>query len=189
MTESNSYPQLVDGELTLRPFRLRDKKAWKRIRAENREWLRPWEATVPDISLRVTGMVTFSKLIRLQKKEAYSQKAFAFGMFVGPNFVGQITLGGVIFGALRGAHIGYWIDRNYANRGLTTKAVNMVTDFAFKELELHRIEINIRPENPASIRVAEKCGYLYEGKRLNYLHIDGQWRDHLCYVKENARIK
>jgi ribosomal-protein-alanine N-acetyltransferase len=61
------------------------------------------------------------------------------------NLVGQITLGGVIYGALRGGHIGYWIDKNYAGRGFTTEAVNMVTSFAFDALGLHRIEINIRP--------------------------------------------
>ena len=101
----------------------------------------------------------------------------------------QINLGGVIYGALRGAHIGYWIDREYANRGYMTEAVNMVTDFAFNELELHRIEINIRPENSPSIRVAEKCGYLYEGLRPRYLHIAGGWRAHHCFVRENIAIK
>jgi ribosomal-protein-alanine N-acetyltransferase len=70
-----------------------------------------------------------------------------------------------------------------------SRAVNMVTDFAFNELELHRIEINIRPENSPSIRVAEKCGYLYEGLRPRYLHIDGAWRDHHCFVRENIAIK
>ena len=70
-----------------------------------------------------------------------------------------------------------------------TEAVNMVTDFAFNELALHRLEINIRPENEASIRVAEKCGYLYEGLRPRYLHIDGAWRDHHCFVRENIAIK
>ena len=103
--------------------------------------------------------------------------------------MGQINLSGIIYGALRGGHIGYWIDQSYANRGYMTEAVKMVTDFAFSELELHRIEINIRPENEPSIKVAEKCGYVFEGLRRNYLHIDGSWRDHHCYVRENLAIK
>ena len=104
------------------------------------------------------------------------------------NFIGQITLGGIIFGALRGAHIGYWIDQRFANRGLTSRAVNMLTDFAFNNLKLHRIEINIRPENEASKKVAEKCGYEFESLRPKFLHIDGAWRDHLSYVKVNQNI-
>jgi ribosomal-protein-alanine N-acetyltransferase len=53
---------------------------------------------------------------------------------------------------------------------------------------LHRLEINIRPENEPSLRVAQKAGYLFEGLRPRYLHIDGNWRDHHCYVKENSRV-
>ena len=106
----------------------------------------------------------------------------------GKNLIGQITMGGVIFGALRGAHIGYWIDRSYAGRGYTTQAVELMTTFAFLELGLHRIEINIRPENAASIRVAQKAGYFFEGERPRYLHIDGAWRNHHCYVKENPSV-
>ena len=63
-----------------------------------------------------------------------------------------------------------------------------MTDFGLNQLALHRIEINLRPENEASRRVAEKCGYLFEGLRPRYLHIDGDWRDHLTYVKENPKI-
>ncbi|MFE1500147.1 GNAT family N-acetyltransferase, partial [Streptomyces albidoflavus] len=38
---------LVDGEVVLRPIRMRDHAAWREVNRRNREWLRPWEATVP----------------------------------------------------------------------------------------------------------------------------------------------
>ena len=63
-----------------------------------------------------------------------------------------------------------------------------LTEYAFSELQLHRIEINLRPENEASRKVAEKAGYIYEGLRPKYLHINGDWRDHSTYVKENPTI-
>jgi ribosomal-protein-alanine N-acetyltransferase len=94
-----------------------------------------------------------------------------------------------MYGAMRGGHIGYWIDRNFANRGYTTQAVELLTQYGFNELRLHRLEINLRPENAASRRVAEKAGYIFEGERPRYLHIDGQWRDHITFVKENSAIK
>jgi ribosomal-protein-alanine N-acetyltransferase len=103
--------------------------------------------------------------------------------------IGQITLGGIIFGAMRGAHIGYWIDQRFANRGYTTRAVKLLTKFGFEQLRLHRIEINLRPENEASKQVAIKAGFLLEGARNNYLHIAGDWRDHVTFVKENPVIK
>jgi ribosomal-protein-alanine N-acetyltransferase len=103
--------------------------------------------------------------------------------------IGQITLGGIIFGAMRGAHIGYWIDQRFSGRGYTTRAVKLLTNFGFETLKLHRIEINLRPENEASKKVAIKAGYLLEGARNNYLHIAGEWRDHITFVKENPAIK
>jgi ribosomal-protein-alanine N-acetyltransferase len=65
--------------------------------------------------------------------------------------------------------------------------VKALTEFAFHELQLHRIEINLRPENAASRKVAEKSGYHYEGLRSRYLHIAGDWRDHLSFVAENPK--
>ena len=47
---------------------------------------------------------------------------------------------------------------------------------------LHRVEINIRPENVASRRVVEKLAFRPEGLRPAYLHIDGDWRDHLSFA-------
>ena len=60
----------------------------------------------------------------------------------------------------------------------------MALDFGLTEAGLHRIEINIRPENAASIRVVEKLHLPMEGLRHRYLHIAGDWRDHNCYVAD-----
>jgi ribosomal-protein-alanine N-acetyltransferase len=49
-------------------------------------------------------------------------------------------------------------------------------------LRLHRVEIAIRPENSASLRVVEKLKMQYEGLRRSYIHINGAWRDHHVFV-------
>jgi len=180
--------ELSNGEITLRPFLFGDRNQWRRVRALNRDWLSNWEATTPKSS-ELSIAPSFRRMVSSARKEAKAGRSYSFGIFKGPNLMGQINLSGIIYGALRGGHIGYWIDQSYANRGYMTEAVKMVTDFAFSELELHRIEINIRPENEPSIKVAEKCGYVFEGLRRNYLHIDGSWRDHHCYVRESLAIK
>ena len=53
---------------------------------------------------------------------------------------------------------------------------------------MHRLEINIRPENQASKRVAEKLGYRYEGLRPQYLHINGLWRDHDSFALVSTEV-
>lgn len=187
----NPWPiTLHTGDLTLRPLRLRDKGQWDSVRAQNLEWLTPWQATIPQVS-GASGEIqapSYIQMVRTINREARAGRSYSFGIFLGATLVGQISMGGVIYGALRAAHIGYWIDRRYHSRGYTTAAVSALTEYGFNALGLHRIEINVRPENAASIRVAEKCGYFREGERARFLHIDGAWRDHVVFVRENSRI-
>jgi ribosomal-protein-alanine N-acetyltransferase len=183
-----SWPiSLVEGELTLRPLRLRDRKAWLELRARNRSWLTPWEATTP-IAEEAKSLPTYYEMVAFHRREGKAGRSFSFALWFAGKLIGQITLGGVSYGAYRGAHIGYWIDESHASKGLTTRAVREVARFGFEELRLHRIEIALRPENAASKRVAEKAGFTFEGLRARYLHIDGGWRDHIVFVKENTRI-
>ena len=188
---STGWPVLLKNEeIFLRPLRFRDRTRWNQVRAENREWLSPWEATIPAISEdSYKELPSYYEMVRILNHEAGNGRSFSFAIWHGNNLIGQISLGGVIYGAMRGGHIGYWIDREYAGRGYTTEAVNLMTEYGFSVLALHRIEINLRPENAASRRVAEKAGYVFEGERSRYLHIDGDWRDHLSFVKENPLIK
>ena len=178
-------------ELLLRPLRFRDKKSWDLVREINREWLMPWEATRPKIDSSIP-LPNFYQMVLQHRREGKEARTISLGIWLRTGkqerFIGQITLGGIVFGAMRGGYIGYWIDQRFANRGYVTRSVQLISDFAFEKLLLHRIEINLRPENSASKRVAEKAGFKLEGMRPSYLHIDGAWRDHLCYVKENSKI-
>ena len=183
--------KIREGELLLRPLRMRDKKVWDEVRRVNREWLGPWEATRPKLDSALP-LPSFYQMVAQHRREGKALQTISLGIWLTNKgkevFIGQITLGGIVFGAMRGGYIGYWIDQRFANRGYVTRSVQLISDFAFEKLLLHRIEINLRPENSASKRVAEKAGFKLEGMRPSYLHIDGAWRDHLCYVKENSKI-
>lgn len=184
--------KLIDNEITLKPIRFRDKAEWEAVRAVNRDWLTPWEATRPKIESN-SRLPSYYGMVMTLNKEIRALRSISLGIWLRENdsqkLIGQITLGGIIFGAMRGAHIGYWIDQRFASRGYTTRAVKLLTKFAFQTLKLHRIEINLRPENEASKKVAIKAGYVLEGARNNYLHIAGDWRNHITFVKENPEIK
>jgi ribosomal-protein-alanine N-acetyltransferase len=121
-------------------------------------------------------------MVRRLNRETKEHRMLPLAITYDDRFVGQLTVGGITWGSQRGAHMGYWVDRRFAGRGIMPAAVAMATDHAFNELGLHRIEINIRPENLPSRRVVEKLGFREEGMRVRYLHIAGDWRDHLCYA-------
>jgi ribosomal-protein-alanine N-acetyltransferase len=170
---------LERGGVRLRPLSMRDRHAWQAVRARNADWLRPWDATLPPGAS--DAATTFRGMVRTLRSGARAGTTLPFALDLDGKFRGQVTVGAVHFGSLRGAHIGYWIDRDVAGRGVMPMAVALATDHCLAS-GLHRIEINIRPENGPSIRVVEKLGFRYEGLRERYLHIDGDWRDHVSYA-------
>ena len=170
---------LRDGQVGLRPLRQRDNARWREVRLRNAEWLRPWEATSPEPERDAAP--TFAAMVRRLRGEAREGRTLPFVVTWDGDLVGQLTVGGVAWGSLRSAHIGYWVDQRMAGRGIMPTAVALATDHCFAS-GLHRIEINIRPENIASRRVVEKLGFRPEGLRPAYLHIDGDWRDHLSFA-------
>jgi ribosomal-protein-alanine N-acetyltransferase len=103
-------------------------------------------------------------MVRAHNREGRDGRAISLIIWFRGELVGQISMGGIIYGAMRGAHIGYWVDEKFANLGVVTAAVEALSEYAFTELNLHRLEINLRPENGASRRVAEKAGYQLEGR-------------------------
>ena len=70
-----------------------------------------------------------------------------------------------------------------------TGAIALVTDYAFSQLQLHRIEANVMPWNSASLRVLEKNGYEREGVSPEYLFINGRWEDHVHMVRRNRDLR
>lgn len=179
-------PTLRVGNVSLRSIRLRDANAWREVRLRNRDWLVNWDATSPLGSADVPP--TFAAMARLLRSEARAGRTLPWVIMCGDRLVGQLTIGGIAFGSLRNAHAGYWIDQDFAGRGIVPLAVAMGFDYCFETLGLHRMEINIRPENEASRRVVEKLGMRYEGVRERFLHIDGHWRDHLAYAITSEEV-
>jgi ribosomal-protein-alanine N-acetyltransferase len=172
--------RLREGSIELRPLRLRDAAAWREVRTRNARWLRPWEATLPLAEHDAPS--TYGAMVRRLRSEAREGRSLPFALTVDGAFAGQVTVGGISRGSLLSAYVGYWVDERLAGRGVMPTAVALVTDHCFREVGLHRVEINIRPENSASLRVVEKLGFRPEGLRERYLHIDGDWRDHLTFA-------
>ena len=121
-------------------------------------------------------------MVRYLRSEARHGRMLPFVVTYDGDLVGQLTVGGVTYGSLCSAHIGYWVDQRVAGRGVMPTAVALAVDHCFTTLRLHRVEINVRPENTASLRVVEKLGFRDEGLRRGYLHIAGAWRDHRLFA-------
>jgi ribosomal-protein-alanine N-acetyltransferase len=124
----------------------------------------------------------YPTMLRTLRKGVRQGASLPFVVTYRGRFAGQLTLGNVVRGAFCSAYAGYWIDGRLAGRGIAPRALAMACDHAFAAVGLHRVEVNIRPENAASQRVVEKLGFRQEGFHPRYLHIDGEWRDHVGYA-------
>lgn len=166
-------------DLVLRPLTVPDAAAFQALRRANAEWLEPWDATSPDPD---APSRTFEDLVAQYDEDASAGRALPLVVETGGQVVGQVNVGTVVLGSFRSCHVGYWVGRSMAGRMIVPTAVALVGDHLFGRVGLHRMEINIRPENTASLAVVEKLGFREEGVRPHYLHIDGDWRTHLSFA-------
>ena len=129
---------------------------WQAIEASLRE-LTEFMAWAPSASAANT--VTFTERMEQKSRELTD---WSFTIFSGDEVAGNISLMG--YEALADlAEIGYWLRSDLCGQGLMTEAGNAVVRFGFDDVGCHRLELRAAESNPASIRVAEKLGFVREG--------------------------
>ncbi|MBN1172342.1 MAG: GNAT family N-acetyltransferase [Micromonosporaceae bacterium] len=185
---------LSDGPVVLRPYRRRDARDWAAIRRANEAWLARWEPTPFGAWYAINSPASFRAVLSELRRSAREGTTMPFAVCLreretgrgtereAERLVGQLTIGNIVRRAFCSGYAGYWIDSRVAGRGIMPTALALAVDHAFTAGGIHRIEVNIRPENTASRRVVEKLGFRQEAYHHRYLHIDGDWRDHIGYA-------
>ena len=173
---------LTEGPVMLRPYRRSDSAAWSDSRIANERWLAPWEPVAPGPWREMNSTWAFRAVYRDLNRAARAAAAMPFAVCYDDRLVGQVTLGNIVRRAFCSTYAGYWIDQRLAGHGIIPTALALAVDHAFGPGMLHRVEVNIRPENTPSRRVVEKLGFREEAYHHRYLHIDGAWRDHIGYA-------
>ena len=175
---------LNHGDVSIRVVKVKDAKKLERLILGNREWLRPWEATNPsgpntfEIKSQVRGLIR-------QMKE---HQGLPFVIEYQGEIVGQLNVSNILFGSVSSAILGYWIAPEFAGKQITPTAVALAIDYLLTVVGLHRVEIDIRPENKASLRIVEKLGLRFEGTKERFIHINGQWCDHYVFAVTSEEV-
>lgn len=94
------------------------------------------------------------------------------------NIVGVFNVSEIVQGAFQNAFLGFYGIKAYTGKGYMSVGLKLVQKKIFEELELHRLEANIQPENTRSIQLVKSNGFRYEGFSPRYLKINGEWRGH-----------
>jgi ribosomal-protein-alanine N-acetyltransferase len=155
----------------IRPLTVDDADELAALLVQNRGFLAPFEPDRDERFYTVEG-----QLERLGQEDKH-----VFAILDGEQIAGTVTLSNVVRGPLQSANLGYWVAVKANGRGLATKAVGRVIPVAFGELGLHRLEAGTLVDNRASRRVLEKNGFEEIGIARGYLHIGGEWRDHMLF--------
>jgi RimJ/RimL family protein N-acetyltransferase len=94
--------------------------------------------------------------------------------------IGSVTLFHLDF-THRRAEIGYALGRDYWQQGYMQETLKAVLNYAFAELNLHRIEADVDPRNAASVRTLERLGFQREGYLRERWHVNGEIQDAFFY--------
>jgi RimJ/RimL family protein N-acetyltransferase len=123
-----------------------------------------------------------------------SQKAITFGIEYKNTLESKLLLVGTIGikdidYVNKKANIGYWIGKQYQDKGIATECVKLVVNYAFDALKLKEISAYVFPDNNPSIRVLEKHGFVKTGKVNEYHPLSNTYRNSLIYIIKNMNNK
>jgi [ribosomal protein S5]-alanine N-acetyltransferase len=146
----------------------------------NREYLKQFEPTRDESFYTIDSQ-------RCTLTESYKQfikgTEVNFGIYNNDKLIGKIRISNIVMGVFKNAFIGYSLDEKQQGKGYMSEAIKLVVEYAFEELELHRIEATTLLDNEKSQRVLRNSGFNELGISEKYLYINGIWRDHIIFYK------
>ena len=190
LTFPGGQQPVIQGEgVYLRYPRMSDYPLWSELRGESRAFLSPWE---PMWARDELTKGAFRRRLKRYQKESRLDSAYAFFVFRSEDdaLLGGCTLSNVRRGVTQCCALGYWVGERFARQGYMFAAVRALIPFIFATLGMHRIEAACLPSNSPSIALLAKAGFRQEGLARRYLHINGEWQDHLLFalLEDEARL-
>ncbi|WP_018681159.1 GNAT family N-acetyltransferase [Actinokineospora enzanensis] len=166
--------ELVGSTVVLREFRMSDVDATMAIVGDE----------------RVTTTLSFDSLTREQQSERIAATIQRAGETPRTEYYLAATLksdGRLIgFGRLgltgvRAAKLGGALAADHWGAGYALDGARTLLDFAFGDLDLHRVTAAIGPDNHASIAAVTRLGFVYEGTLRDHVYTNQAWRDSRLY--------
>jgi ribosomal-protein-serine acetyltransferase len=166
---------LPDGS-QLRRLDEADADELHRLVEANRAYLAPWmpwaAGQTPDSTF---------KFIRLTRRQAADNNGFQAAIVSKSRIIGVAGFHSVDW-THRSTNIGYWLDEQHQGRGIMTRAVRVLTDHAFQEWKLNRVEIRAATNNLRSRAIPERLGFREEGVLREAERIGDRYNDLVVYA-------
>ena len=175
---SNPAYRIETERLVVRCYQPSDAKLLAESVAENVEHLKtfmPWVHNEPE------PFEEKEKRILRFRGQFDMQRDYVYGIF---NPEETKLLGGTGLHTRLDANeleIGYWMHKDYINKGLTTESTAALTQVAFEIIHVHRVEIHCDPANLASASIPRKLGFTHEGTLRQKTPFLDRWSDSMIW--------
>jgi len=156
--------------------------------AVNEEHFQRWAPAVPS---DYNSIEKWSKRL-LDHEEEFTRKESVH--FIGTDskeshVIGMCNLSNIMHGVFHACFMGYSIAERYQGQGYMKRIVTHTIEYAFNELNLHRVMANHMPDNERSAGLLKSLGFEREGYAKDYLMIAGKWEDHVLNSLCNPDFK
>jgi RimJ/RimL family protein N-acetyltransferase len=175
---NNPAYRIETERLVLRCYQPSDARLLAESVSESVEHLKPWmpwaHAEPEPFEEKEKRMLRFRGLFDMGED-------YIYGIF---NPEETKLLGGTGLHTRLGAHeleIGYWMHKDFINKGLVTESTSALIQVAFEILHVHRIEIHCDPENFASASIPRKLGFTHEGTLRQKTPFLDHWSDSMIW--------
>lgn len=151
----------IGHHLIVRPLARSDAAAFLALINRNRERL---ANSFPTMIGQVKGKISAARYVRGKVDEMKKRLFYSFIIVEETSgaIAGYVSLKNVDW-TIPKAEAAYYIDHQWEGKGVTSKALGAVCHYAFTSLGMNKLFLRVSPDNPASRRVAEKCGFEKEG--------------------------
>lgn len=153
-----------------------------RYRVENREHLAAWEPLRESVYYTLDHCITS---IAEAREHARLGRGYSLIMLDldQQDVLGTFNFANIVHGAFQACHLGYGLAARRQGTGLMYEVLRAGIDWAFAELDLHRVMANYLPRNERSAKLLAQLGFEREGYAKRYLNIAGTWEDHILTAK------
>lgn len=171
---------LTAKNIYLRPPARQDADVWLALRAQNAQRLKKLEPRWPKDGLT---RAFFKRRLARQIQDWNDDLGYPFLIFskTDKKLLGGVNINHVCRGAAQYATLGYWLDKKAEGHGYMSRALHLIQNFSFGPLGLHRLNAAVLPGNTRSINLLKRAGFEEEGFAIQYIQIDGEWRDHILF--------
>jgi [ribosomal protein S5]-alanine N-acetyltransferase len=161
----------------INPLSLSDVKSILALEIKNKEFFSQYAPNRDSEFYTLEG-----QLSRMEKMNENRENdlGYSFGIYLTKSheLIGQIGFFKIERGPAQKGMVGYSLDKEQNGKGYMTEALQLIVDFGFNQLKLHRIEAEVMPRNIGSIKILEKTGFHKEGIAKKNVMINGKWEDH-----------